>query len=77
MVKEKLQILMLVFLKENSFLDYQAVITYSLMENLAIDVTFQVGYRAVTLELDYSDDNNDIYSDLEFKGPFAGLEVHF
>ncbi|MBL4630272.1 MAG: TIGR04219 family outer membrane beta-barrel protein [Paraglaciecola sp.] len=62
---------------DNTLLDYQAVITYSLIENLAIDVTFQVGYRAVTLELDYSDDNNRIHSDLEFKGPFAGLEVHF
>ena len=64
-------------LDDNTLSDYQAVITYSLMENLAIDVTFQVGYRAVTLELDYSDDNNNIHSDLEFKGPFAGLEVHF
>ncbi|MEP1386140.1 MAG: TIGR04219 family outer membrane beta-barrel protein [Paraglaciecola sp.] len=62
---------------DNTLSDYQAVITYSLIENLAIDVTFQVGYRAVTLELDYSDDNNRIYSDLEFKGPFAGIEVHF
>ena len=64
-------------LDDNDVTDYQAVITYSLMENLALDVTFQVGYRAVTLELDYSDDNNNINSDLEFKGPFAGLEVHF
>lgn len=62
---------------DNTLSDYQAVITYSLMENLALDVTFQAGYRAVTLELDYSDDNNNIHSDLEFKGPFAGIEVHF
>jgi hypothetical protein len=44
------------------------------MENLAVDVTFQVGYRAVELELD---DLDDIYSNLEFKGVYAGLEVHF
>ena len=43
-------------------------------ENLAIDVTFQIGYRAITVELD---DLDDIYADLEFKGFFAGLEVHF
>ncbi|WP_158965505.1 TIGR04219 family outer membrane beta-barrel protein [Paraglaciecola sp. L3A3] len=64
-------------LDDNTLTDYQAVVTYSLMENLALDVTFQVGYRAVSLELDYSDNSNNIHSDLEFKGPFAGLEVHF
>lgn len=59
---------------DHSLTDYQAAITYSLMENLALDVTFQVGYRAVSLELE---DLDDIYSDLEFKGAFAGIEVHF
>lgn len=59
---------------DHTLTDYQAAITYSLMENLAIDVTFQVGYRVVTLELE---DLDDIYSDLEFKGAYAGLEVHF
>jgi outer membrane protein len=64
----------LLAIDDHTVSDYQAVITYSLMENLALDVTFQVGYRAVTLELE---DLDDIYSDLEFKGAFAGLEVHF
>ncbi|MDU0353202.1 TIGR04219 family outer membrane beta-barrel protein [Paraglaciecola aquimarina] len=59
---------------DHSLTDYQAAITYSLMENLALDVTFQAGYRAFTLELE---DLDDIYSDLEFKGVFAGIEVHF
>jgi outer membrane protein len=59
---------------DHTFTDYQAAITYSLMENLAVDVTFQLGYRSVTVELE---DLDDIYSDLEFKGVFAGLEVHF
>jgi len=59
---------------DHTISDYQAAITYSLMENLAIDLTLQLGYRAVTLELD---DLDDIYSDLEFKGIYAGLEVHF
>jgi outer membrane protein len=61
-------------LDDHTLSDYQAALTYSLMENLAVDVTFQVGYRAVELELD---DLDNIYSNLEFKGVYAGLEVHF
>jgi outer membrane protein len=59
---------------DHTISDYQAAVTYSLIENLAVDVTFQLGYRVVSLELD---DLDDIYSDLEFKGVYAGLEVHF
>jgi outer membrane protein len=59
---------------DHTLSDYQAALTYSLMENLALDVTFQLGYRAVELELD---DLDGIYSNLEFKGVYAGLEVHF
>jgi outer membrane protein len=59
---------------DHTLSDYQAALTYSLMENLAVDVTFQLGYRAVELELD---DLDDIHSNLEFKGVYAGLEVHF
>ncbi|WP_297821744.1 TIGR04219 family outer membrane beta-barrel protein [uncultured Paraglaciecola sp.] len=59
---------------DHTISDYQAAITYSLMGNLAIDLTLHLGYRAVTLDLD---DLDDIYSDLEFKGIYAGLEVHF
>lgn len=59
---------------DHTLTDYQAAITYSLMENLALDVTFQAGYRSFQLQLE---DLDDIYSDLEFKGAFAGIEVHF
>jgi outer membrane protein len=59
---------------DHSLSDFQAAITYSLMDNLAIDATLQVGFRAITLEVD---DLDNIYTDLEFKGAFAGLEVHF
>jgi outer membrane protein len=59
---------------DHSLTDYQAAITYQAVDNLAIDVTFQLGYRAVNLELE---DLDDIYSDLEFKGAFAGVEIHF
>ncbi|GAA0359359.1 TIGR04219 family outer membrane beta-barrel protein [Bowmanella denitrificans] len=54
--------------------DYQAALTYSLLDNLAIDLTLQLGYRAFMLELD---DMDDVYTDLDFKGPFAGVELHF
>ena len=59
---------------DQTLTDYQAAITYSLMDNLAIDMTLQLGYRAMSLDLE---DLDGIYSDLEFKGAFAGLEVHF
>jgi hypothetical protein len=45
-----------------------------LINSLAADVTFQLGYREVSLELE---DLDGIFSDLEFKGAYAGLEVHF
>ncbi|MGS2722037.1 TIGR04219 family outer membrane beta-barrel protein [Paraglaciecola aestuariivivens] len=59
---------------DHTLSDFQAAITYSLMDNIAVDMTFQLGYRAVELSLD---DLDDIYSNLEFKGVYAGLEVHF
>ena len=59
---------------DQALTDYQAAITYTVIENMAIDITFQVGYRAFALELE---DLDNIYTDLEFKGVYAGLEVHF
>jgi outer membrane protein len=59
---------------DHTLTDYQAAITYSLINSLAADVTFQLGYREVSLELE---DLDGIFSDLEFKGAYAGLEVHF
>jgi hypothetical protein len=37
-------------------------------------MTFELGYRTVTVQLE---DLDDIYSNLDFKGVYAGLEVHF
>lgn len=54
--------------------DYQLGITYDVVDNLAVEVDIQLGYRAYTLELE---DLDNIYSNLEFKGAFAGIEVHF
>jgi outer membrane protein len=54
--------------------DFQAAITYSFVETLALDMTLQAGYRAMEVELD---DFDDLYSNLEFKGVFVGLEFDF
>lgn len=59
---------------DHTLSDVEVALTYEFVDNLAVDMTFQIGYRAVTLELD---DLDDIYSDLEFTGAFAGLEIHF
>lgn len=59
---------------DHTISDFQAAITYSLLDNIAVDMTFELGYRAVTVQLE---DLDDIYSNLDFKGVYAGLEVHF
>ncbi len=59
---------------DNTLLDYQVALTYAVIENLAVDVGFEVGYRSFQLELD---DVDGITTDLEFDGIFAGIEVHF
>lgn len=60
--------------KDSHLYDLQAGIGYQLVDNLLLDVRFKVGYRAMDLRLD---DVNDLYADLEFKGVFAGVEIHF
>ncbi len=54
--------------------DVQAAITYSFIESLALDMTLQVGYRDVSVDIE---DLDDIYADLTYDGVFAGLEIHF
>ena len=54
--------------------DYQAAVQYSFIESLAVDMTLQVGYRNVTVDIE---DLDDVYADMEFDGVFAGLELHF
>jgi len=54
--------------------DYQVAVAYSFIESLAVDMTLQVGYRKVTVDIE---DLDDVYADMEFDGVFAGLEVHF
>jgi outer membrane protein len=54
--------------------DYQAAVAYSLLDNSALDMNVQLGYRSMSLDLN---DVDNIYSNLTFKGVFAGVEVHF
>ena len=54
--------------------DYQVGVSYSILNNLAIDFDVTLGYRSVKLDLN---DIDDLYSDLTFDGVFAGAIVHF
>lgn len=54
--------------------DYEVGIGYTFIDNMAVDMTLQVGYRSFQLELD---DLDDIDTDLDFDGAFVGLEIHF
>lgn len=59
---------------ENSVSDFQAALTYDAIDSVAFDFTLQAGYRDISIELD---DVDDISSDLQFSGFFAGIEIHF
>nr|WP_067292192.1 TIGR04219 family outer membrane beta-barrel protein [Marinobacterium profundum] len=59
---------------EHHFYDAQAQLQYKLIDNLAVDVALQVGYRQSALKLD---DIDNLDTDLEFSGAFAGVQVHF
>ncbi len=54
--------------------DYQIGVSYELVDNLAVDVNLTAGYKAVKLELE---DLDDLYTDVDFDGVFAGVVVHF
>lgn len=59
---------------DSSLRDVEAGIEYRVIENLAVDVNVQLAYRDATLELE---DVDSLYSDLSFKGPYLGVEIHF
>ncbi|QJR81614.1 TIGR04219 family outer membrane beta-barrel protein [Alteromonas pelagimontana] len=54
--------------------DYQIALTYSFIESLAVDMTVQLGYRNVDIDID---DLDDVYADMSYDGGFIGVEVHF
>ncbi len=64
----------LLAIDDSKIQDYQAGVAYALLDNLAIDMDIKAGYRSMTLELD---DIDDIYTDLDASGPFAGIQIHF
>lgn len=59
---------------DNTMYDYQAGISYELLNNVAIDLNITAGYRAIIVDLN---DLDDLYADLDFKGAFIGATVHF
>lgn len=61
-------------LDDHVIYDYQAGISYALIDNMVVDVNLTAGYKSVKLELD---DLDDLYTDIEFDGVFAGVVVHF
>lgn len=58
----------------SSLSDIQAEIMYNFVDNLAVDIGIKAGYRQITATLE---DIEDTDADIEFKGPYLGLEMHF
>ena len=59
---------------KHTLYDYEVGVSYELVDNLAVDVNINAGYRAVKLELE---DLNDLYTNIEFDGVFIGTTIHF
>ena len=47
---------------------------YNFIDNLLVDVGLKAGYRILDVELNEGDERN---LQLDFKGPYLGLEPHF
>lgn len=54
--------------------DAQIGVSYSILDNLAVDFDVTLGYRTMKMELN---DLDNFYSDLTYDGFFAGAVVHF
>lgn len=59
---------------DHTISDLNAAFEYRVIDSLAVNVALQIGARAVTIELD---DLDDTFTDFEFSGVYAGVEVHF
>lgn len=59
---------------DHTLYDYEVGVSYELIDNLAVDVNLNAGYRSVKLELE---DLNDLYTNIEFDGVFVGTTIHF
>ena len=58
----------------NQFYDAQAGVGYNVLDNPAIVLTAQLGYRIFKLK---AEDLDDINADIDFDGAFAGVVAHF
>ena len=56
---------------KHTLYDYEVGVSYEMVDNLAIGVNINAGYRAVKLELE---DLNDLYTNIEFDGVFTLYE---
>lgn len=59
---------------DHSLYDYQVGLSYELVDNTRVDFNLSLGYRVVKMEFE---DLNNLYTELEFKGAFAGVIAHF
>jgi len=64
----------LLAIDDSKIQDFQVGVAWEVVDNLAVDVAVKFGYRSLVMELD---DIDDITTDLEVKGPFMGVQVHF
>lgn len=59
---------------DSSIYDFQVGVSYAILDNLAVDLNVELGYKVIKMNVE---DIDDIYADMEFKGIFAGATVHF
>lgn len=64
----------LLSMDDHTVYDYQAGVSYAVLDNMAVDFNLTLGYRAVKVELD---DLDSLSTVLDYKGLFAGAVVHF
>jgi outer membrane protein len=54
--------------------DVQGGLKYRLIDNMAVDMDIQLGYRKILIDVE---DLSGLYIDAEFDGYFGGVEFHF
>lgn len=64
----------LLAIDSSSLQDIEAGLQYRIFDTALLDGSIQAGYRYFNIELD---DVAGLYSDVEFKGPYVGFQLHF
>jgi outer membrane protein len=59
---------------DNNVMDVNAALEYRMIDSIAMNMAFQLGYRSIQAELN---DIDNTYADIDFTGVYAGVEVHF